>query len=114
MNSLFKESAEEMVNRLFDGWLAKNTFDNNPPLTSPVVRQSAIDQLKKVDKRFRKIFKPEDDMVMIQSVREHCVLLDLTQSFAIFLNAAITGAPQKPTHRQTHQKQNHLLLVANG
>ena len=110
----FKETAEEMVNRLFDEWLKKNTFVNNLPLTSPVVRQSAIDQLKKVDERFRKMFKPEDDVLMIQSIREYSVLLDLTKAFAVFFNAALKSPPSKPTHRQTRHKPNYLRLVVNG
>ena len=107
----FKETAEEMVNRLFDEWLTKNIFVNNTPLKLPIVRQDTINDLKKVDERFRKMFKPEDDMLMIQSVREHCVLLNLTKAFSYLFNKV---APPKPTHRQTQHKQSHLRLVVNG
>ena len=110
----FKETAEEMVNRLFDEWLKSNTFVNDTPLNLPIVRQDIINGLKEVDERFRKMFKPEDDMLMIQSVREYYVLLNLAKTFSYLFNKAIISAPQKPTHRQTWHKQNHLRLVVNG
>lgn len=123
----FKETAKEMVNRLFDEWVKKNTFDNNILLAIPLAREGAIKELEDYDKIILKLHKlkgyteMKSDEVsdimreqMVKSARENFVLKELATTFAYLFNATLKNIHPKPTHRQTHQKSNHLRLVVNG
>lgn len=59
----FKETAEELVNRLWDEWLANNTFPDNLFLTSPNLKSILVARLKKFDEHVQEDLskKPNQD-----------------------------------------------------
>ena len=120
----FQETAEELVNRLYDDFLKSNTFAVDVPLL-PEFRHWVIERLKKVDKMLAETendgeeAESESELYIIATKnsirlhRENYVLFDLAISYADLAKTAITSPPPKPTHRQQNRKYNHLRLVVN-
>lgn len=137
-NSFFEETAEEMVNRLIDDWVKKNTFPDCVFFTYPSFKDYLIAHLNIFDRQLKKEWEKDPHLAIenvpdaddwsetekmldnrfwkefFQNQREHLVLTRFTQLINEFYNKQRNALPPTPTHRQLRQKQNHLRLVVNG
>ena len=113
-NTLFEETAEEMVNRLFKTWIDNKTFVNTLPMTDPVLKETTIASLKKFDDIYRRgkakgVPIPKEAELR----REYMVLKEVTILFSVWADEFLTTPRPKPTHRQQNRKYNHLRVVVN-
>lgn len=133
----FKESAEEMVERLYKTWLEKNTFPDNLFLASPNFKSSLIKRLKKFDSDVQEELKKSPNGIIeendpdfselekrlynssfeewLENRRKEFIFINFINKMnRHFNNMLEENPPPKPTHQQLRQKQSHLRLVVNG
>jgi hypothetical protein len=136
MDSFFKETAEELVNRLINDWVQKNTFPDCVFFTYPSFKDYLIAHLNIFDRQLRKEWEKRPHLAIenepddwseaekmldnrfwkefFQNHREHLVLIRFTQLINEFYNKRVNVLPPKPTHRQHKSKTPYLRLVVNG
>jgi len=126
----FKETAEELVNRLFDEWLTKNTFPDNLFLTSPNFKSSLIKRLEKFDKNVQKDLDklPNTDYTaraklenqlnknyweeyFLNQRKEFIFINFINKMNRHFNHMLAENPPPKPTQQS---KNRHLRLVVNN